>query len=1205
MATALTNTLKKIRFNIWRGYLFAAVLVVLSTWLKELAEPEIIPADVPILYILSIVFTATFFGLGPSILCIVLSLIAYDYFFLAPVHAFTFSIQVWPVLLVFLAVGIIISYLSSRLHKQTDEATREADTRRKSEAELVKYRGHLEGLVKERTSALENLYTDLTEEIAEHKRAEQGLKESEKRLKRAEEIAHLGSWELNLTENTLAWSDEIYRIFGLKPGEFGATYEAFLDNVHPDDRAAVDEAYAGSVREGRDGYEIEHRIIRKDNGEVRYVHEKCQHVKDESGKILRSLGMVHDVTERKKAERALKESEERFRAIAEDSPILIAVSRVSDNSILFTNRTYNEAFGFADGELIGQKAPDVYVDPEDRKLLIQILGEQGFLANYEARVKQADGTPFWVSTSARKIQFGGEPAILGASIDITDRKEIEEALQQSYDELETRVQKRTAELAEVNKSLGIEITEHKLARESVNAERRRFNEVLEMLPVYVILLAPDYHVPFANRFFRERFGDSDGKRCYEYLFNRTEPCENCETYKVLKTNAPHHWEWTGPDHRDYDINDFPFTDIDGSKLILEVGVDVTEQKRAQAALRKAHAELEINVKERTRELEETRDYLDNLFNYANAPIIVWNPYFEITRFNRAFERLTGRKAEEVIGGKIDILFPDDSHDESMRHIHQATYGERWETVEIPIKHKDGTERILLWNSANLYAQDEKTVIATIAQGQDITERKHAEDALKESEDLLHAFFESPGVMRGIQEIVDDTTVRHITDNRAKADFLGVSPESLRNKLSTELGETAEVMRTWVKYYRQSLKTGKPANFEYLDQREDRQTWLSATVSYLRDSLSGQSQFAYAILDVTQRKQGEEDLRETRDYLDNLFNYANAPIIVWNPDFEITRFNHAFERITGLRSEEVMGVKLDILFPDDSREQSMKHIYEATSGERWEVVEIPIQHKDGTARILLWNSANLYAADGKSVIATIAQGQDITERKRAEQMKDEFIGLVSHELRTPMTIITGSLRTAMSEHISNQDKDTLLQNAIEGADSLSAILENLLELSRYQAGRLQLHTEAVNIPNAARGVIERLKPRAEDRKFLVEFPDDLPAVKADPMRVERILYNLLENAVKYSPETSVIRVFARKEKRMVVTGVADKGIGMSQEDQSRIFELFERLGRGAKSQGLGLGLVVCKRLVDAQGGQIRVESKPDKGSTFYFTLPLIE
>jgi hypothetical protein len=95
----------------------------------------------------------------------------------------------------------------------------------------------------------------------------------------------------------------------------------------------------------------------------------------------------------------------------------------------------------------------------------------------------------------------------------------------------------------------------------------------------------------ANRFFRERFGESHGKRCYEYLFNRAEPCEICETYTVLRTNAPHHWYWTGPDKRDYDIYDYPFVDSDGSKMILEMGIDITEQKQAQEALRETITEL--------------------------------------------------------------------------------------------------------------------------------------------------------------------------------------------------------------------------------------------------------------------------------------------------------------------------------------------------------------------------------------------------------------------------------------------------------------------------------------------------------------------------------------------------------------------------------------------------------------------------------------
>ncbi len=151
--------------------------------------------------------------------------------------------------------------------------------------------------------------------ISEIKKAEkalrntlQELRQSEQRLNRSQEIAHLGSWELDLVNNRLHWSDEVYRIFGMKPQEFGATYEAFLEAVHPDDRAAVNEAYSGSLREERDRYEIDHRIVRRATGEVRIVHEKCEHIRDETGRIIRSAGMVHDITERK----VLEEERERL-----------------------------------------------------------------------------------------------------------------------------------------------------------------------------------------------------------------------------------------------------------------------------------------------------------------------------------------------------------------------------------------------------------------------------------------------------------------------------------------------------------------------------------------------------------------------------------------------------------------------------------------------------------------------------------------------------------------------------------------------------------------------------------------------------------------------------------------------------------------------------------------------------------------------------
>jgi PAS domain S-box-containing protein len=137
-------------------------------------------------------------------------------------------------------------------------------------------------------------------------------------------------------------------------------------------------------------------------------------------------------------------------------------------------------------------------------------------------------------------------------------------------------------------------------------------------------------------------------------------------------------------------------------------------------------------------------------------------------------------------------------------------------------------------------------------------------------------------------------------------------------------------------------------------------------------------------DITERKKAEEALRETSDYLENLFTYANAPIITWRPDFTIMRFNKAFERITGRSETDVVDKNIELLFPEEMKDQSLEYIRKTVSGEKWKTVEIPIQHVDGTIKTLLWNSANIYDVDGKTLVSTIAQGHDITVRKQAQE-----------------------------------------------------------------------------------------------------------------------------------------------------------------------------------------------------------------------------
>jgi PAS domain S-box-containing protein len=323
-----------------------------------------------------------------------------------------------------------------------------------------------------------------------------------------------------------------------------------------------------------------------------------------------------------------------------------------------------------------------------------------------------------------------------------------------------RVQERTRMLRETNKLLQAEIADRKRAEEAVRIERQRLYDVLETLPAYVVLLSKDYHVPFANRFFRERFGESHGKRCFEYLFNRTEVCENCETYTVLKTNAPHRWEWTGPDGRIYDIYDFPFTDTDGSPLIMEMGIDITERKQAEDALKVANETLERRVAERTAALREAHERAGWL---ARFPEENPNPVARVSADGRILYR--NPPAAEVPGWAFQVSQP--LPDALMPLLGKAMNEGQEAQQDVELEGRFYFVSVAPFPSeryANIY-------------GYDITDRKQAEEALLRAKQEWERTFDA---VPDLIAILDDRH-RILRANKAMAQRLGLPPDQCAGK----------------------------------------------------------------------------------------------------------------------------------------------------------------------------------------------------------------------------------------------------------------------------------------------------------------------------------------------------------------------------------------------------------------------------------------
>jgi PAS domain S-box-containing protein len=360
-------------------------------------------------------------------------------------------------------------------------------------------------------------------------------------------------------------------------------------------------------------------------------------------------------------------------------------------------------------------------------------------------------------------------------------------------------------------------------------------------------------------------------------------------------------------------------------------------------------------------------------------IIFWNTAATLTY---------GWKPEEVMGrSSVEVTVPEVSKEEARKIFSVLAKGESW-SGEFQVRHRDGHEFPVHVTDSPVF-DDEGSLIAIIGVSHDISKEHHDRDALQlNEENLLRAHELLEAVTKGTDVIiaVQDVNFRYIFFNQMyKEEIKRLTGKDLT--LGTSMVELfkehPEEQRNAMDEWNKVLHGANVNQLIYFGDPGKYRRAYHVLHTPIRDTdgkIIGAGEVAY---DVTKEVQTEEKLRETQEYLDTLITYANAPIIVWDPQFRITRFNHAFEHLTGRTAQEVIGKPLDTLIPRKYLDASMDLIGKTLDGERWDSVEIPILHKNGEIRTVLWNSAAIFASDGETIVSTIAQGQDITLRKTVE------------------------------------------------------------------------------------------------------------------------------------------------------------------------------------------------------------------------------
>lgn len=899
-------------------------------------------------------------------------------------------------------------------------------------------------------------------------------------------------------------------------------------------------------------------------------------MKDQSTKELGTLNkqLQREIEERKRTEEVLRQSESKYIALVEQAMDGVVITQ--DRIYKFVNEGLSQITGYTVEEMEGMPIFDL-VPPEYKDQVAdrhrQRLAGKELSLSYETKIRCKNGTVKDLESRSRTIQWEGRPATLAVVRDVSERKRAEETARQQ------------------NEFLG---------------------KVLESLshPFYVID-ANDYGIVLANS--AARLGDlSERPSCYSLTHRRSEPCSGeehvCPLERVKRTKknvvTEHtHYEEDG-NARVVEVHGYPILDTEGNVVqMIEYCLDITERKEAEEKLR-----------------ESGQKYRSLIETAIDGIAIVQDGMLKL--INDSFVRMLGYSAEELIGAEFGKVVPPEKVEELIdiftKRIAGGYVPQPYETMLLK---KDGERLDVEVNAALVQYEGRRADIAFV---RDITERKRAEEVLRDSERRYRLLAEN------VTDVicVVDMNLRPTYMSPSVTRLLGYSVEEAMTHTLEEAMTPSSVEVALKAFAEQLGKTVggaqrgvTPSALELEFIRQDGSTvWAESTFSFLRDSEGKPVELLTLLRDITDRKRAEHKLRESEEKWRSLIQNAPDIVVTLDRGGTIQFMNRS---ISGLPPDQRIGGSLYPLLAPDNRDilkESLERTFQTGETTTWES-----RGAEGIDHSWYVNRLGPVKHD-EEVVAAILISTDITDSKRAQEKLEkayeqekalrqeleieakrrvEFLRALVHELKTPVTAVMASGELLTME-LPEGPLLAAAENLYRGAENLNRRIDELLDLARGELGMLKLQRAVTDPLQLIHRMNDDMSPVLATRgqSLVLEVPSSLPMTWADEDRLRQVLFNLLSNASKYMPEGGKVILKAREEGENLIVEVEDTGPGIDEEEQERLFDPYYRLiDDRERLSGLGLGLGLSKTLIELHGGQIWVKSEKGKGSTFGFSLPL--